>query len=72
MDVSVGWLLTSLLVGTVGMGFFMYGKKQTRGPQLLVGLGLMIYPYFVTSTLWMVAVACALLAGLWGALRAGM
>ena len=31
-------LLAGFAVSTVGFGFFMYGKKQGRAPQMLFGL----------------------------------
>ena len=72
MNFSAGFLFASFGVSTVGFGCFLYGKKQLRIPQLIVGLAMMIYPYFVDSPAWMLAVAGVLLAGLWIATRAGL
>lgn len=72
MNFSTGWLLASLLVGTLGTGFFLYGKKQTRLPQLVTGLALMAESALVPSWIWMLAGAALLLVGLWVALRAGL
>jgi hypothetical protein len=55
-------LLWSLLFSSIGLGFFVYGKKQKAIVPLLSGLGLMIYPYFVSNTLLLVAVGVALMA----------
>lgn len=71
MDFSPAWMLASLLVSTVGMGFFLYGKKQTRIPQLLAGLALMLESVVVPSPTWMYVSAGLVLAGLWALLRAG-
>ena len=71
MGLSLESLLASFLVGTIGMGLFMYGKKQARAPQLVVGVALMAYPMFVTSAVWILVIAAALIAGLWTALRTG-
>jgi hypothetical protein len=60
------------LISTAGFGFFLYGKKQQRIPQLAVGLLLMIYPYFVSNLLFMSLIAVALVALLWIAVRAGL
>lgn len=65
-------LIASLVIGSAGFVAFAYGKKQSRLPQMLVGLVLMVFPYFVTSVPWMVGIAAALLGGLWVMLRAGM
>ena len=64
-------LLASLLIGVAGFALFVYGRKQQRFPQLLVGLALMIYPYFIDGALLMTGIAAALLALLWGATRLG-
>jgi hypothetical protein len=37
----------------VCLGFFVYGKKQKVADPLFSGLGLMIYPYFVSSTFFL-------------------
>jgi hypothetical protein len=72
MDLSHGSLIASMLVSTVGFGFFIYGKKQVRVPQLATGMTLMVFPYFVGSAALMVGIGTALVAGLWLAVRAGL
>ncbi len=71
MDFSADWLLASFLVSSIGLGLFLYGKKQARIPQLVAGLGMMIYPSFVASPVWILAIGGALIGGVWGAVRAG-
>ena len=72
MEISGDWLVASMVVSTVGFGFFMYGKKQSRVPQLLAGMALMVYPAFVSSPAWMVAIAGAILGAVSLASRAGV
>lgn len=55
-------LLWSLLFSSIGLGYFVYGKKQKAVVPLLSGLGLMIYPYFVSSTILLVAIGAAIIA----------
>jgi len=55
-------LLWGLLFSSVGLGFFIYGKKQKAVVPLFSGLGLMIYPYFVSNTILLVAIGIALIA----------
>ncbi len=55
------WLLWGLLFGSVGLGFFLYGKKQRAVVPLVCGLALMIFPYFVSSTLLLVVVGVVLI-----------
>lgn len=72
MNFSASWIFTSLLVGTVGLGFFLYGKKQARLPQAAAGLLIVVDSTFVPSPLWMCVAAAGLLGALWFALRAGL
>ena len=64
-------MVASFLISTVGFGFFLYGKKQMRVPQLVVGIAMMVYPYVITDSFWVVGIAMALVLGLWIAVRAG-
>ena len=72
MNFSADLLFASLIISTIGFALFRYGKKQERMPQLICGIILMAFPYFVESTLWMTAVAGSLIAGLWFAIRNGL
>ena len=72
MSFSAGWIFTSLFVGSVGAGFFIYGKKQERAPQLLAGIVIAVGSGFVSSPLWMCVGAGAVLLALWLAVRAGL
>lgn len=65
IDLSGPTLIAGLLVSTIGMGLFLYGKKATRFPQLLTGLALMGFPMFVHGATAIVAVGASLVAGLW-------
>jgi hypothetical protein len=55
----------------VGFVLFVYGKKQARMPQLVVGLVMMIYPYVTTTVPALLGVGALLLAALWYAIRLG-
>jgi hypothetical protein len=59
------WLLWSGLFSMIGMAVFMYGRRQRQGAPLLIGLALMIYPYFVSSALALVGIGVLLLVGLY-------
>ena len=72
MSLDGNALLASLLVSSIGFVLFVYGKKQRRLPQMLVGVALMAFPYFVASLPWMFGVAIALLGALGVMLRLGM
>ena len=57
---SGNFLLASLFIGSVGLGLFMYGKRQRRVPHLAVGIVLMVYTYFVPNVTLMCIIAAAL------------
>ena len=71
MDLSPGSLFGSLIVGSIGFVLFVYGKTQSRMPQLIAGLILSIFPMVVSSLVWMAGIAVGVIAGLVFALRAG-
>jgi hypothetical protein len=72
MHFTPGWVFASFLVGTVGLGLFSYGKKQTRIPQLIAGILLMGLSAIVSSTAWMVVSAVLVIGALWAGTRAGL
>ncbi len=55
-------LLWGLLFSSAGMGFSLYGRKHRRPVPLVCGIVLMIYPYFVPNTTWLVAIGLMLCA----------
>lgn len=65
------WLFLSFAIGSAGLGLFIYGKRQARPPQLVTGLLMMGYPYFVANVWIMAGVAAALIGLLWVAVRMG-
>jgi len=71
VHLSGNQLMASLLVSSVGFVLFVYGRKLARAPQLVAGLALMVYPYFVPSAAVTLIVAGALVAALWLAVRLG-
>jgi predicted membrane protein len=60
--VDVGVLLWGLLFSSIGLGFFLYGRKQRAVVPLVCGLVLMIYPYFIPNVLALVAIGVVLTA----------
>lgn len=56
------WLLWGLLFGSIGLGLFVYGKRQRAVVPLVCGLALMIFPYFVSSTILLVGIGIILTA----------
>jgi hypothetical protein len=71
LNLDAGSLIASFVVSSIGFVLFMYGKRMKRGPQLITGLILMIYPYFVPGVWAMLGIAVALLVLLYVALARG-
>ena len=59
---NVGVLLWGLLFSSIGLGFFLYGKKQRAVVPLVCGLVLMIYPYFIPNVIALVAIGVVLIS----------
>jgi hypothetical protein len=55
-------LLWGLLFGSIGLGFFVYGRRQKTVVPLVCGVALMIFPYFVSNTVLLVIVGVVLIA----------
>jgi hypothetical protein len=70
--VSGNSLLASVLIGSIGMGLFIYGRRQRRAPHLAIGVVLMVYPYLVPGVALMFVIAAALLGLLWLASYLGL
>jgi hypothetical protein len=63
------WLFLSLIPGGIGFVLSVYGKKSGRWPYLVAGLAFMVYPYFATTVLSLIAVGAGLGLALWLAVR---
>ena len=55
-------LSLGILFGAIGVGYFVYGKRQSMIVPLVCGLALIVYPWFVSGVLWTVIVGVALMA----------
>lgn len=55
-------ILWGLLFGSIGLGFFIYGKRQGVIVPLVCGVALMVYPYFVSSTPLLLVIGIVLMA----------
>jgi hypothetical protein len=71
MEMSTTALFLSLLIGSVGVGFLIYGRRQRRWPQMAGGAILCAYPYFISNVWMMGAIAVAVCVAVWAAIRAG-
>jgi len=53
-------LLWNIIFSSVGLGFFVYGKKERAPVPLFCGVALMAYPYIVGSVLMMIVIGVIL------------
>ncbi|NOS81435.1 MAG: hypothetical protein E8D46_06960 [Nitrospira sp.] len=59
---STAVLLWGLLFGSIGFGFFIYGKKQKAVVPLITGIALCVVPYFIANVYVLVGVGVVLVA----------
>jgi hypothetical protein len=59
---SEAWLLWGVVFGSVGLAYFVYGKKQQRFVPLVCGIALVAFPYFISNTVLLVVVGLVLSA----------
>ena len=53
-------LVWGMLFGAIGLGFFIYGKKQKAVVPLLTGIALFVFPYFISNVYLLVGVGAFL------------
>lgn len=59
---STAVLLWGLLFGSIGFGYFLYGKKQKAVVPLMTGIVLCVVPYFIANVYALVMVGVILMA----------
>ncbi|WP_435546830.1 hypothetical protein [Desulfobacterium sp. N47] len=59
---STSTLMWAMVLGSIGLGFFVYGKKQKAIIPLFSGIGLMVFPYFVSNVYILVLLGIVLIA----------
>ena len=55
-------LILGIIFGSVGLGFFVYGKKQAALIPLFSGIGLMVVPYFISNIYFLILAGIVLAA----------
>lgn len=54
-------LIWGVFFSIIGWGFFSYGRKQHAIIPLSSGIGLFVFPYFVSNVYWLVSIGVALI-----------
>lgn len=58
MNITI--LLLGVVFSSIGLGYFIYGKKQQQTIPLICGIVLMIYPYFIENAVILTAIGILL------------
>ena len=53
-----------IIFGAVGLAAFIYGKKQASFKPMLIGILLMVFPYFISNTVIVFVIGSLLIAAL--------
>lgn len=61
-NMSLSALMIGMIAGAIGVGYFVYGKRQQRLATMMAGLMLGIYPFFTDSPLLLLLIGAALMA----------
>ncbi len=52
-------LLWGVLFSSIGLAYFIYGKKQGAAVPLIAGIVLLVYPYIVSNVYLLVGIGVA-------------
>lgn len=64
-------LFASLIWGSVGAGYFIYGKKQGEMVPLIGGIVMIAVSCLVANWLWMSLISVSVMVGVWLLLKRG-
>ncbi len=54
-------LLVGIITGAFGLGYYIYGKKQSKMIFMFTGIALMVYPYLFTNNTLLIIIGVILL-----------
>lgn len=60
MNFSLAGLLAATVFGAVGIGYFVYGRRQARIVHLVCGAMLVAFPWFVANLAALLGIGIAL------------
>ena len=68
---STNFLFASLIWGSIGVGYWLYGKKQSSWVAMIGGALLIVASYFVGSALLMSLISVAIMVAVYLLLKRG-
>ena len=71
MNFNCNVLFASLFWGSIGVGYFIYGKKQQSWPPMVGGIAMIAVSYFVGWVSLMSLASIAIMAGVYVLIKRG-
>jgi hypothetical protein len=71
MNFNSNVLFASLFWGSIGTGYFIYGKKQRSWPPMVGGIGMIAVSYFVGLVSLMSLASIGIMAGVYVLIKRG-
>lgn len=71
MNFDSSFLFASLLWGSVGFGYWIYGKKQREMMPMVGGMAMMAVSYLVNSWLLMTLICLAMMVAVYELMKRG-
>ena len=68
---SASFLFASLIWGSIGMGYFIYGKKQQSWEAMTGGILMIVTSYFIGSALLMSLACLGIMGAVYWLLKRG-
>jgi len=65
IHLDASYLLASVLWSGIGVGYWVYGKKQRSAPPLVGGVALIAISWLISSAFWMSVAAIGIMAGVY-------
>ncbi|MDF1764479.1 MAG: hypothetical protein P1U57_13800 [Oleibacter sp.] len=62
LNIDMTVLFLGVVFSSLGLGYFIYGKKQELPVVKYAGVVLMVYPYFVTDKVLLIVIGLGLMA----------
>ena len=64
-NLSAANLIGGCVFGSIGFVAFLYGKRMNLWRPMLIGIALMVYPYFISNDIALYAAGVVGSASLW-------
>lgn len=59
---GTGIIVWGLIFSSIGIGYFIYGRRQDQLVAKYCGIALMVFPYFTPDVYWLLGIGAGLMA----------